>query len=456
MDVLESLQGFENVSVEQMLPYLAGAVALLFGIILGRLGVRAARKRVSHLEERIEQLKSRATDRGRMKNAAREEVANLALSLAPVVHDLNRDDLSRQDAPKLVMRMARGLFDPKQILLYAVSTVRGPYGLERRLQLVTYQGLTDVPDELKSIPMGEGKIGWVAQHELERTRDDWTKATANGESAVPDNHRTLMPDLIGPLVHYSKDGQQLLGVLCIGMPGKRPPEPKLTMRMVTDFGSLALVMASHLSQLRNQAHHDGLTKLYNKRRFLGELGPEMLIDCDQKGQQFSIFIFDIDNFKHYNDRNGHPDGDKLLKGMGELIRDSLKPGFVACRYGGEEFVIAMPNTDTDAAYEFAESLRIRIAETEFEHREAQPLGCISISGGIATSPRDAGSVEELLKLADAALYEGKKGGRNAVNRHRSQQIGDADSGQAAVELGEVSPVVDPAATDPSLISLDQR
>lgn len=135
-------------------------------------------------------------------------------------------------------------------------------------------------------------------------------------------------------------------------------------------------------------------------------------------------MFDIDHFKTFNDTNGHPAGDQLLRAMSGLIRRHLRRADVACRYGGEEFLVAMPDTDRQTAYHLADTLR-RAVETEpFDNRETQPSGRISVSGGVAEFPKDGSSIGELIQHADEALYLAKKGGRNRVECYKSVDIGD--------------------------------
>jgi diguanylate cyclase (GGDEF)-like protein len=194
---------------------------------------------------------------------------------------------------------------------------------------------------------------------------------------------------------------------------------------VTNFASLAIVSTSNMNRLRDAAHHDGLTSLMNKRWFLEDVARNLLVSCERGAKPFSVFIFDIDHFKNFNDTNGHPAGDTLLRGMGALIRRHLRPGDVACRYGGEEFVIAMPNTDRSTAREVADGLRAAIEVEPFEHRESQPAGTISVSGGVAQFPTDGATVAELIQCADQALYRAKKGGRNRILAYKCVEIGDA-------------------------------
>jgi diguanylate cyclase (GGDEF)-like protein len=180
-----------------------------------------------------------------------------------------------------------------------------------------------------------------------------------------------------------------------------------------------------------------LTQLFNKRYFKEQRIPKLLHDCEQGARPMAFFIFDIDHFKTYNDTNGHPAGDDLLRTMAKLIRTTIRPVDVACRYGGEEFLVAMPDTDRDEAYELAEKLRQRIESTAFPHREKQPGGRVSISGGVAAYPKDGSQIEQLIQMADEALYKSKKGGRNRVMLYRGVMIGETDE--------PVSPFADAAA-----------
>jgi hypothetical protein len=271
-------------------------------------------------------------------------VAQLAMSLPSVVRDMNRNDLDVGEVPRLIVQLANAIFQPGKLLLYWVPGRRAGDGRPRELRLVEHRGFDKVPEALRTIPMGTGKLGWVAQHELDMGLEDWDKLRRAERVEVPDNDPGFKAEIIGPLVRYTQDRQQVLGVLAVADLGARPREPKLMLQMVTNFGSMALVSSQNMKKLRSMANHDGLTELLNKRSFLSDLGPRSLLECERDAKRFSVFIFDIDHFKNYNDTNGHPAGDELLKQMARLIRANLRPGDIASRYGGEEFVVGMPDT----------------------------------------------------------------------------------------------------------------
>jgi diguanylate cyclase (GGDEF)-like protein len=127
-----------------------------------------------------------------------------------------------------------------------------------------------------------------------------------------------------------------------------------------------------------------------------------------------VFLFDIDNFKSYNDSNGHLAGDKLLQELAGLVSDSVRRDDIFGRFGGEEFLLVLPHTNASQAGAAAEKIRSLLADHPFPFREKQPLGRISVSGGIAEYPHHGLDAAGLLHAADEALYEAKRAGRNKV------------------------------------------
>jgi len=250
---------------------------------------------------------------------------------------------------------------------------------------------------------------------------------------VEDNHPVLEADIVGPLVHATVEGDQILGVLCIGSPAIRPRDEKLMFQLVTHLGSLAMVTAQQRSRLADQANHDGLTGLLNKNSFQRRLG-EMIVESERAARPLGLFIFDIDHFKCYNDTNGHTDGDELLRRFGELLKNSVRPDDLCCRWGGEEFIVAMPDTDGPSSVQAAERIRRAIEDYPFKHEENQPNGNLTISGGVAVAPHDGSDVTMLTRHADQALYESKKTGRNRVTRYRGVEIGSVSEDDYRVPL----------------------
>jgi diguanylate cyclase (GGDEF)-like protein len=161
--------------------------------------------------------------------------------------------------------------------------------------------------------------------------------------------------------------------------------------------------------------------------------------AEREARPLSVFIFDIDHFKKYNDTQGHLAGDEVLRGVARVLEQSLRPGDVPSRYGGEEFLVAMPDTDKGDALRAADRIREAIASHAFPHAASQPLGRLTISGGVAALRTDGVDSTELIRHADQALYEAKAGGRNRVLPYRGVDIGSDGKDADLYDSGTVRP-----------------
>jgi diguanylate cyclase (GGDEF)-like protein len=158
---------------------------------------------------------------------------------------------------------------------------------------------------------------------------------------------------------------------------------------------------------------DPLTGLLN-RRYLEERLTEELNRSERYNYSVSCLMIDIDDFKSYNDRNGHQAGDVALKITAHSLKAALRSADVACRYGGEEFCILLPQTSLTEAGVIAERMRQRVTETEYPHGKSQPLGTVSISIGISTFAKHIDTAEKVIAAADRALYVAKSQGKNRI------------------------------------------
>jgi diguanylate cyclase (GGDEF)-like protein len=162
-----------------------------------------------------------------------------------------------------------------------------------------------------------------------------------------------------------------------------------------------------------QASTDPLTGLFNQRQFWLVLDRE-LERARRYGHHFSLAMIDIDNFKEYNDRHGHVQGDEVLRQAAEMFRQNIRNSDIVARYGGEEFVVIMPETGKELALLVGDKLCRALAEHPFPLQDTQPGGRLTISMGIATFPRDAVIGHDLVEMADRALYRAKNAGKNRV------------------------------------------
>jgi diguanylate cyclase (GGDEF)-like protein len=164
--------------------------------------------------------------------------------------------------------------------------------------------------------------------------------------------------------------------------------------------------------LRQQATHDPLTGLFN-RRHLNDALPTLFALAHREGQTMALAIIDLDHFKQVNDRHGHAAGDRLLAAFGELLAGALRRSDVACRYGGEEFCLLMPRTDAAGARRKVNTLLRRWRAMVFQ-LDGTRLQGLSFSAGIADTQLAPASPDALLSAADALLFEAKRAGRNRV------------------------------------------
>jgi diguanylate cyclase (GGDEF)-like protein len=172
-------------------------------------------------------------------------------------------------------------------------------------------------------------------------------------------------------------------------------------------------LTRQVTQTHDRAITDPLTHLYNYGFFRERLEIE-LDRARQTGDTVSLIMFDIDHFKHYNDDHGHQEGNMVLHTVADLLRATGRRGDIVARYGGEEFVAMLYGANREEAARFAESARNSVGSYRFPGGETQPLGRITLSGGVATFPSDASGDEALIKAADARLYRAKQLGRDKI------------------------------------------
>jgi len=159
---------------------------------------------------------------------------------------------------------------------------------------------------------------------------------------------------------------------------------------------------------------DALTGLLN-RRYLEERLTEEIKRSNRHGFPMSFLMIDVDEFKSYNDSFGHIEGDKALQIVGVGLKETLRGADVAARFGGEEFSILLPQTNSDEAMTIAERVRERIEKTDFANRQ------VTISIGIASCSLSLNSAKDLISAADKALYEAKRRGKNNVQVYENLQ-----------------------------------
>ncbi len=188
--------------------------------------------------------------------------------------------------------------------------------------------------------------------------------------------------------------------------------------------ALALMNLKLRETLRNQSIRDPLTGLFN-RRYMEETLEREIRRAGRSQGSLGVVMLDLDHFKHFNDTYGHDTGDLLLREVGALLKTWLRGSDIACRYGGEEFTLILPEMPLDIIRQRVEALRLGINQLHVRHRD-QSLGAITVSAGIAMFPEHGAAGEALLHAADRALYRAKAEGRDQV-------VGAADASGQFVE-----------------------
>lgn len=289
---------------------------------------------------------------------------------------------------------------------------------------------------LPTCPMGRGLVGRAASDQVITTKEYFNRTQKDPSRRATGDENLSMA---APITFEKR----LLGVIAIGKP-KLLEGANHLLRIIAEIAGVALHNQLYLTDAKQKAETDPLTGLYN-RRYFHHVSRKFVEKAITEQTPISIFLFDIDHFKQYNDSNGHEEGDKLLMELSQLVQEYTRKTSVVARYGGEEFVVLLPGIAATDAFKYAERLREVIATHTFPHGEGQPFGFLSISGGIATFPDHERSIQGVIRLADEALYKAKESGRNRIVLHQSTLASEkAGTAISCVTDEEVEPLSDPS------------
>jgi len=236
-----------------------------------------------------------------------------------------------------------------------------------------------------------------------------------GQSEVHCNHFVGVPPenyLCIPLTAHG----ETLGVLYMECPtpliAVDVERNRKSLEELAEIASMSIAGLNLRSRLEHQSIRDGLTNLFNRHFMEISLDREVR-RAARNNSDLSILMLDVDHFKKFNDTYGHEAGDTVLREVAEIFRQSVRVEDIICRYGGEEFVIILPDTTQDAALKKAEIIRERTSQLRMRFR-SEALREVTISIGVATYPHSGTTLEEMLRASDRALYAAKHGGRNQV------------------------------------------
>ncbi len=184
------------------------------------------------------------------------------------------------------------------------------------------------------------------------------------------------------------------------------------------YATIAIENARLFEQTKRLAITDGLTELYN-HRYLHEAMERTLDRCNRDQQPLALIMLEIDNFKRYNDTYGHRRGDEVLRIVADLLRKSSRPSDLVARYGGDEFMVVLPNTAKEAAHEIAERIRRTVEAYPFLLGESI-VTSVTLSVGVAATPADGTTIDAIVDAVDRAQYTAKRSGGNKV--HAAQAL----------------------------------
>lgn len=341
----------------------------------------------------IQQLQTQALSAERKHDEILQLLINLPDTINKIVAARSTEELSRT-----TMRAMMDLVQTQHGALFVFDPLQAQYTLQ------VYAGPRHPQTGIAFSP-GEGLLGIMS--EMVGVREAREIAHNTTPSTAAD--RLLQAQICVAMRHH----EQSFAFAVFAQTQKTDAMTKRILQMVADIHAVSAEGVRALDYERLKADLDQLTGLYNRRyldrRLVDELGRARNYNLP-----LSVFMIDVDNFKNYNDTNGHQAGDKCLQMVARITQSVTRSSDVVCRYGGEEFLVILLGADAKQAWYHADRIRQTIASTVFPHGEKQPLGCVSISGGVSSFPRDATDLASLVKAADAALYRAKENGRNQV------------------------------------------
>ena len=308
---------------------------------------------------------------------------------------------------KIIMQKVSELLHPSTWVLYLIDEDR------QRLTPEILVGEHFPFTKDKDIPMGMGFVGWVAQEKKSILIPDPTKKklyTPAMEVLAAEPHRSCM---CVPLI--SKE--RLLGVIKLVNDQNEDEifreEDFGTLSTFADYAAIAIENARNFQRIEELTITDELTTLYNSRHMHKLL--EIEFDRSQRyGKEFALVFIDLDHFKQVNDTYNHLRGSQLLCEAALVIKEELRTVDIAARYGGDEFVLLLPETSKEQAIRVAERIRSAVNKHTFLQSEHLSVH-LTASFGVASFPTDASSKDELIRLADEAMYKVKHSTRNNVS-----------------------------------------
>ena len=322
------------------------------------------------------------------------EMRNQEITLLSQMSEFLQACLTVEEAYKAIANLVQPLFPNISGVLFAVKTS------PNQLEAVAIWGNT-----LASEKQFSSYDCWA----LRRGRSHWV---ADRKSGLLCNHLHQEPVEAESLcVPMTAQGETLgLLYLTTTQTGQLTEAKQQLARTVAEHISLAISNLKLRETLHDRSIRDPLTGLFN-RRYLEEVLIREIHRAQRKQYPLSAIMIDIDRFKHFNDTFGHEAGDAVLQALARFLQQNIRKSDIACRYGGEELTLILPEASSEISWQRAEKLRQGVKQLNLQYR-GRSLGAIALSCGIACFPEHGLTGEAVLRAADTALYRAKKEGRD--------------------------------------------
>lgn len=306
---------------------------------------------------------------------------------------------------KTILEQVQVLLDPADSVLYLVDEECG--------ELVPY------PENPDRCGMNASTAGGIAGRVIRTGRSIVTEnGPAHSQYSIDVDLKTKRGCKAILCVPISSGDNILGGIEVLGEKFTRTNKDLL--RTIADFAAVAIENSKYVAKINELTVRDDLTGLYNDRQ-LGRTLEMEIRRAERYEEEFSMVFIDLDRFKEVNDTYGHPVGSRVLKETGHLIGKELREDIdTAFRYGGDEFVLILPRTGTDGAMVVAERIQSLLGKRLFTSDDGRHFN-LTASFGIATFPRDATTREDILRMADEAMYEAKGKGRDGIIVYATKQ-----------------------------------
>ena len=303
-------------------------------------------------------------------------------------------------------QISSGPLQPKNWSLLLVDEDKG----ELYFEIAVGPGAEKIKD--LRLKIGEGIAGWVAEHGESVLVPDVTKDPRFSKRADKKSKFVTRSIVCVPLKTKGKTHGVLQLVNKVEVDGSFSEEDRLLLTTLADYTAIAIENALLFVKVQELTVMDDLTGLYNSRHLQKALDVEVS-RADRFKENLSMIFMDLDHFKNINDVHGHLCGSKLLTEIAGVIKNTLRQVDIAFRYGGDEFVVIMPQTSKKNAVLVANKLRDSFRKTAFLKEEN--INCtMTASFGVATYPDDAKSKEDLIQHSDKAMYLAKERSRDRV------------------------------------------